>query len=45
MPWSATITYRRPLVTEWGENICAENIHEYYAGKDTDVPQADTADF
>ena len=45
VPWSATITYRRPLVTEWGENICAENIHEYYAGKDTDVPRADKPDF
>jgi hypothetical protein len=28
-PWSATITYRRALVTDWAENVCAENIHEY----------------
>jgi hypothetical protein len=45
-PWSATITYRRPpLSTEWGESVCAENIHEYYAGKDTAVPRADKPDF
>jgi hypothetical protein len=45
VPWSATITYRRPLVTEWGESVCAENIHEYYAGRDTAVPTADRPDF
>jgi hypothetical protein len=25
MPWSAAITYRRPLNTEWGEYLCSEN--------------------
>src|ERR1700681_2702108 len=35
MPWSATITYRRPLATEMPETVCAENRHEYYAGRDT----------
>jgi hypothetical protein len=40
MPWSATITYRRAL-GEWPETVCAENRHEYYAGKDTAVPTAD----
>ena len=45
MPWSATKTYRRPLVTEWQEVVCAENPHEYYAGKDTEVPRAEKADF
>ena len=44
-PWSATITYRRPSLTQRGENVCAENIHEYYSGKDTAVPRADTPDF
>jgi hypothetical protein len=29
-PWSATITYRRPPLTEWREYICAENRQEYY---------------
>ena len=38
MPWSATITYRRPLGwqvaynertwAEWAEVVCAENPHE-----------------
>ena len=45
MPWSATKTYRRPLVTEWQEVVCAENPHEYYAGKDTEVPRAEKPDF
>jgi hypothetical protein len=45
-PWSAAITYRRPSLTQaWAENVCAENIHEYYAGKDTAVPRADKPDF
>ncbi|HWN49066.1 MAG TPA: hypothetical protein VNO18_04435 [Xanthobacteraceae bacterium] len=44
MPWSATVTYRRAL-GEWPEFVCAENTHEYYAGKDTAVPRADKPDF
>lgn len=45
-PWSATITYRRPSLThQWGEVVCAENIHEYYAGRDTAVPRAEIPDF
>jgi hypothetical protein len=43
-PWSATISYRRP-VTEWVEYVCAENPHEYYAGKDSAVPTAGRPDF
>jgi hypothetical protein len=45
MPWSAMITYRRPSVTQWEEIVCAENPHEYYAGKVTAVPTADKPDF
>jgi hypothetical protein len=45
MPWSATITYRRALATKWPEVVCAENTHEYYAGKDAEVPRADKPDF
>ena len=45
MPWSAIVTYRRPVLTEWPEEVCAENLHEYYAGKDTAVPHADKPDF
>jgi hypothetical protein len=44
MPWSATITYRRPL-GEWVEWGCAENRHEYYYGKDTAIPTVDKPDF
>jgi hypothetical protein len=44
MPWSATITYGRPA-DAWTEYVCAENIHEYYANKDTAVPRADEPDF
>jgi hypothetical protein len=43
-PWSATVTYGRPL-GEWPEFICAENPHEYYAGKDAEVPRAEKLDF
>jgi len=44
MPWSATVTYARPL-NEWPEYICSENPHEYYAGRDAEVPHADKPDF
>jgi hypothetical protein len=44
MPWSATITYRR-AANEWRENVCAENMHEYYYNKEADVPTADRPDF
>jgi hypothetical protein len=44
MPWTATITYR-PAVGGWTDLICAENIHEYYGGRDTAVPKADKPDF
>jgi hypothetical protein len=43
-PWSALVTYRHVL-GEWPEAVCAENFHEYYAQRDTDVPRADRADF
>ena len=44
IPWTATITYR-PAVGGWTDLICAENIHEYYGGKDSAVPRADKPDF
>ena len=43
MPWTATITYR-PNLSPWTEVICAENI-QWYSGKNSAVPQADTPDF
>jgi hypothetical protein len=44
MPWTATITYGRGS-DEWPETVCAENTHEYYNNKESDVPQADKPDF
>jgi hypothetical protein len=43
-PWTATLTYvPRPDVT--AEVVCAENPHEYYNNKDSDVPKAEKPDF
>jgi hypothetical protein len=44
MPWSANVTYRR-IKGSWTEQICAENIFEYYSGKATAIPTADKPDF
>ena len=38
-PWTATITYR-PAPAPWQETICAENTHEYYYNKESEVPTA-----
>ena len=40
-------SYQRPLsaLGQWPESVCAENRHEYYAGKDAAVPTADKPDF
>jgi hypothetical protein len=42
-PWTATLTYAP--AERAGEGICAENRHEYYNNKDSDVPKADKPDF
>ena len=45
MPWSATITYARPL-GEWEEHVCAENTLEFYSrGTQAAVPTANKPDF
>ena len=44
MPWSATVTYRRPLSGQWLEIACAENIL-WYSAKDAAVPTANKPDF
>ena len=52
-PWSATVTYGRvnPLpgrvsqISEWEENICAENPSKYGTERDAQVPTADKPDF
>ena len=43
-PWTATITYGRGS-GQWQEIVCAENRHEYYNNKDSDVPTANKPDF
>jgi hypothetical protein len=43
-PWSGSVTYLR-AANAWEERVCAENIFEYYSGKDARVPHADRPDF
>jgi hypothetical protein len=46
MPWSATITYARPLRgSDWEEHVCAENMSGFYPGKDATFPIANRPDF
>jgi hypothetical protein len=42
-PWTVTITYGS--ADDWPETVCAENIHEYYYNKNSDVPTAAKVDF
>lgn len=45
MAWSGAATYRKSDGT-WVENVCAENLHEYYNNnRDTPAPQAPEPDF
>jgi hypothetical protein len=44
MPWSAVMTYRRAR-GGWPEFVCAENTHEYYYNKNSEVPTAAKPDF
>jgi hypothetical protein len=43
-PWTATLTYA-PGGAQFAESICAENPHEYYNNKESDVPKAEKPDF
>jgi hypothetical protein len=43
-PFTATMTYV-PSPGLLPESVCAENPHEYYNNKDSDVPKADKPDF
>ena len=43
-PFTATLTYV-PNPGPLEESICAENTHEYYNNKDSDVPKAGKPDF
>jgi hypothetical protein len=42
-PWTVTVTYGSS--NEWPEIVCAENIHEYYYNKESEVPRATKVDF
>ena len=42
-PWSARITYRRPLGS-WPEFVCAESTRDY-SGRPINLPHADKPDF
>jgi hypothetical protein len=46
-PWSATETYRRPLVPleQWPERVCAENANGYNVRGKAAVPTADKPHF
>jgi hypothetical protein len=44
MPWTADITYLRSL-QGWSEQICAENIVEYWPGMNIAIPKADKPEF
>ena len=43
-PWSAQITYLRSLQS-WAEQVCAENIVEYWPGMNIAIPKTDKPDF
>ncbi len=43
-PWTATMTYV-PASDPIPEGVCAENPHEYYNNRDSDVPKAAKPDF
>jgi hypothetical protein len=44
-PWTATITYSRPI-GDWEEHVCAESRLGYFSsGKEAAIPTADRPDF
>ena len=43
-PFTATLTYV-PNPGPLEESVCAENTHEYYNNKESDIPKADKPDF
>ena len=42
--WTSTMIYGRPA-GQWVEHVCAENMREYYNGKNSAVPTAKQPDF
>jgi hypothetical protein len=43
-PLTVLVTYRR-LMTQWQEQVCADNPVEHYKGEWIGLPKADHADF
>jgi hypothetical protein len=43
-PFTATMTYV-PSANPYAEGVCSENPHEYYSGRDSDVPKSAKPDF
>jgi len=43
-PWTANITYLRSMAG-WAEQVCAENIVEYWPGFNRAIPKADKPEF
>jgi len=37
--------FDRRIKGPWTEQICAEIVHEYHTGNDTEIPRADKSDF
>jgi hypothetical protein len=44
-PWTATLTYVPARNDQLREDVCAENIHQYYSNNEADVPRAEKPDF
>ncbi len=44
-PWTATLTYVPGQENHLPEEVCAENIQQYYYKNETDLPRADKPDF
>jgi hypothetical protein len=43
-PWTGVVTYRRNI-GPWPERVCAENVHNYGAMADPNLPTANRPDF
>ena len=43
-PWTGVVTYRRNI-GPWPERVCAENVHNYGAMADPNLPTANHPDF
>jgi hypothetical protein len=44
-PWTATLTYVPARNSQLLEDVCAENVHQYYYNNEANVPRAEKPDF